>query len=169
MSRLHKILLVVFCVGILICGVGTGIAFNEFSSLAYGGEKMIGEVDMTTRDLDVEFEPGENPWSVYGYYGREGVSELILDEDVPENTVRFRVTYNSGRVEPKVDVWKEGQELNLYSIWHNTDEVALFMEVKDEVLKELKEGKISSYDAVGIESVEVLVNPVHEEDVRLIH
>lgn len=92
MSRLHKVLLGVFCSGILLCGVGVGIAFGDFSSLAYGGEKTIGDTRMVTEDFDAEIEPGENPWSIYGYFGRGGVSELTTDEEVPENTVRFRVT-----------------------------------------------------------------------------
>ena len=56
MSRLHKILLGVFCGGVLLCGIGTGIAFTEFSALEYGGVTYIGDEHMKTENLDVALE-----------------------------------------------------------------------------------------------------------------
>lgn len=59
MSRLHKRLIVVFCLGVLLCGVGAGVAFTEFSALTYGGRQILGDPDMRTENFDVEFEAGE--------------------------------------------------------------------------------------------------------------
>ena len=49
MSKFQKILLGVFCGGILLCGIGAGVAFTEFSSLTYGGEKLLGEGEFVTK------------------------------------------------------------------------------------------------------------------------
>ena len=52
MRNLHKALIAVFCSGVFITGIGTGISFSEFSSFAYSGRTMIGDVKMTTENLD---------------------------------------------------------------------------------------------------------------------
>lgn len=36
MSRLHKISIIVFCFGVLLCGIGAGVAFMEFGGYTYG-------------------------------------------------------------------------------------------------------------------------------------
>ena len=42
MTRLHKITIGIFCGGILLSGIGAGVAFGEFSGLAYGGAEVVG-------------------------------------------------------------------------------------------------------------------------------
>ena len=37
MRKIHVILLAVFTTGVLCGGIGTGIAFGEYSSMEYGG------------------------------------------------------------------------------------------------------------------------------------
>lgn len=166
MSRFHIILIGIFCVGVLLCGVGAGITFTEFSSLAYGGEHFVGETNMVTEDFDATIDLGQGQYTIRGYFGYEGMEEIGWDESVPENTVRYRVTYNADRIYPVLGS-NEDRELYLYGEWLPDDEMKLFMETKDVALQDLKEGKISSYRTAGIEKVEVLVNPVNKEDVRL--
>ena len=107
--------------------------------------------------------------------------DFQADESVPENTVRFQVSYNAARFTPQVqaavytnEYWDEDGEyvedeypvLELYGIWEHEDDLKLFMELKDIFLAELKEGKISSYqEPVYVESVEILYNPVNEDDI----
>jgi hypothetical protein len=43
MRKIHVILLAVFTTGVLCGGIGTGIAFGEYSSMEYGGTVMLGE------------------------------------------------------------------------------------------------------------------------------
>ena len=57
MKKIHKILLAIFCVGILLTGIGVGVVLTEFSALAYGGKEILGNTDMRTENFDVEFEP----------------------------------------------------------------------------------------------------------------
>ena len=57
MSRLHKISIIVFCLGVLLCGIGSGLIFTELDGLVYGGKHILGEPDMRTDESDVECEP----------------------------------------------------------------------------------------------------------------
>lgn len=176
MSRKHIITIVIFCVGVLLCGIGLGVACTEFGSLAYGGTEILGKTDMKTMDLDVEFEPGEAVWNIIGTRGwhhgyRGGVSDTDIrtDSSVPLNTVRFCVTYNAERVEPFAALDIDGSTIDFGWYWNELDEMALMMEAKDKVMQRLKEGSLVSFDVVEIEQVEVFVNPQNAEDVRIIY
>lgn len=172
MSRQHKITIVVFCVGILLCGIGAGITFTEFSSLTYGGMQILGDPEMVTKDFDVEFETEEDPWDIIGISGiyRYGNKDIQADSSVPANTVRFRVTYNTKRAEPFASLDLDDQRIYFGWSWVNAnDGMALFMEAKDVVLQNLREGKLVSVDAMELEKVDVFVNPKSADDVRMIY
>lgn len=167
MSRLHKRLIIIFCLGTLLCGVGAGVAFTEFSALTYGGRQLLGEPDFRTENFDVEFETGEEEQRVWCVGPCN--PEIRTDSAVPDNTVRFCVTYNADSVKPYT-YWskEEGIVLSWYRISYH-DETALMMEAKDLILQNLKEGKIVSFGVPGLEDVVVLVNAKSEKEVRLIH
>lgn len=176
MSRKHIIAIVIFCVGVLLCGIGTGVAVTEFGALTYGGTEILGKMDMKTVDLDVEFEPAEEAWNIIGtrglyrgYHGRVSETDIRTDSSVPLNTVRFCVTYNAERVEPFASLDIDSSMIDFDWYWNELDEMALIMEAKDKVMQRLKEGSLVSFDFVEIEQVEVLVNPQNVEDVRIIY
>ena len=56
MKKMHKILLAVFCAGVLLTGIGAGVLITEFSALSYGGKELLGKTDMRTENFDVKFE-----------------------------------------------------------------------------------------------------------------
>lgn len=179
MSRQHKITIVAFCIGILLCGVGVGVTFAEFSAFTYGGRHVLGETDMRTENYDVEFVPKKDR-QTYIVGARAaytaGLWEISTDAAIPLNTVRFCVTYNGKRMEPFVTLEEAvGEEttdrIEFSWIWKNgtDDEAAFMMEAKDLFLQNLKEGKIVTFDTVDVEDVTVLVNPKNAEDVRIIY
>lgn len=102
MRKIQKILIGVFIGGVLMGGIGTGIAFVEYSSFAYAGEKTIGGENLVTRQFDHTFDPARGritvdagwTWEEYGH------CQLIADESVPENVIRYEVTYNEKAVRP---------------------------------------------------------------------
>lgn len=172
MSRQHKILIGVFCLGVLLCGIGAGITFAEFGGFTYGGKYILGEQDMKTEDIDVAFIPREEGWTIIGaaYSYTAGMGKIQTDQSVPENTVRFHVTYNAKRVEPYACLNQKGDRIEFSWCWMDYyDDTALMMEAKDLVLSNLKEGKIVSFDTAVLEEVTVLVNPKNKEDVRIVH
>lgn len=178
MSRQHKIAIVIFCVGVLLCGIGAGVAFTEFGALSFGGRQILGETDMRTTEIDVAFVPKEDEKTLIvgarAAYAA-GIGQVCTDASVPPGTVRFQVTYNGKRVEPFADYEESSNEDTFDRIvfswyWRGTeDETALMMAAKDIVLQNLKEGKIVSLDTVDVEKVTVLVNPKNEDDVRIVY
>ena len=167
MSRRHKITIVIFCIGVLLCGIGAGIAFTEFSGLTYGGTQILGESEIVTKDLDVDFEQGKDVTKIVGIYNYGG-RNVETDSSVPVNTVRFRTTYNAKIVAPFAEM--DADEGRILFGYYRTDrqaDMALMMEAKDIVLQNLKEGRLVSFDAVEMEEVEVLVNPKCAESVRI--
>ena len=130
MRKIQKILIGVFVCGVLMGGVGTGIAFIEYSSFAYGGEKKVGEEHLVTRQLDHTFDPARGriavdaDWSWREY----GDCQILADPSVPEHVIRYEVTYNEKEVRPYLiyDEFEEDVEDGEES------EVAWDMEVDDE-------------------------------------
>ncbi len=163
MSKWQKILIIVFCAGMLLCGLGAGIFFTELSGLSYGGKQIIGETDIRTENFDVEFESGEGRQEVASYWR---VSNLQIDDSIPKNTVRFCVTYNARTITPFADWDKKNEQIFLSYYWHGTyDEIAYIMEAKDVVLQNLKEGTIVSFDELDLEEVTILVNSETVENI----
>ena len=208
--KIRIILAGIFVFGVLLGGVGTGIAFVEYSSFAYAGEKTMGEENLVTRHFDQPFDPAKGRVGVeVGWYGYgDGEGRMVADPSVPENLVRYEVTYNEKAVTPCVvfdefeeenqdwdeepehtgvqetdesqeaaevsegpaDAGSSGQEPPsgpqdrlqgrvLLRVRYTGNDFALWMEYKDDFLKELRERKIASYQQVTLADVTIKVNP----------
>lgn len=169
MSRPYKKFIAVFALGVLLTGVGTGVMFSELSTLSYGGEYILGKPDMCTDYIDVPFEAAEEPLDVnIPRWNRWGVSNIKEDSSVPENTVRFCVTYNTKRVEPTAYWDKDEKKIDFFCVWKDGGSEAEFMmEAKDIILQNLKNRKIVSVDIMDIDKVTVSVNPRSKESLQL--
>ncbi len=101
MRNVQKVLIGIFLSGVLLGGVGTGIAVAEFSSLNYGGRKTIGAENLVTKEMDFEI-PTDGRTVILGYRGYRGGWEgnLVEDPSVPDGVVRYEVTYNERLIEP---------------------------------------------------------------------
>lgn len=168
MKKYHTILIGIFAAGVLMTGIGAGVAFTEFSALTYGGKELIGETEMRTEVFDVEFEPAEERQFIGGWYDWEQ-TDVLTDVSVPENTVRFQVTYNEKQIVPHAYWAEDERTIYLHQRWiGEEDDMELIMEAKDIFLKNLKEGRLVSFDTKGMEEVTIWVNPANENDVRLV-
>lgn len=168
MSRLHKRLIVVFCIGVFLTGIGTGVTFTEFSSLTYGGRQMLGEPDMRTESFDVEYETDGGTCDVICGDAWK-MTAIQADAKVPRNTVRFKATYNADLISPKVFWNQEENEVIFSWNWNpNYDEAALMMEAKDLFLQNLKNGRVVSFESPGyLTEVTASVNPASLDDVQI--
>ena len=168
MKKYHIILIGIFAAGVLLTGIGAGVAFTEFSALTYGGKEIVGETEMRTEAFDVEFEPGDERQFIGGWYNW-AQTDILTDAGIPENTVRFRATYNGERIFPHA-VWEEenNQAALLWRWVSEEDDMELMMKAKDLFLENLKEGRIISFDTPGMEEVTVTVNPANKDDVHLV-
>lgn len=165
MRKIQKILIGTFLVGVLLGGIGTGIAVVEYSSISYAGERKLGEERLVTENFDYSFSPDEGKIKVERQWNwNRHYSAIEEDESVPADTVRYQVTYNEKTVRPRVGsyegrIWLEGD-------YENSD-FALWMENKDVILEDLKQGKIASYDVNYITDVKIKVNPETSEYIEL--
>lgn len=95
-SMIVKAAVAVFCAGVLLGGIGTGVAIAEYTSLEYTGEHILGEEKMKTENLDVTVVPKEGKKiRIYRNYRVNGVR---YGEDIPMDTIRYTVTYNPDMV-----------------------------------------------------------------------
>ena len=107
MRKIQKILSVIFLGGILLCGIGTGVALVEYSSLAYAGERLLGEENLVTREMDYTFIPGEEEVTIVDSYWEEEDCMIEADKEVPEGTIRYIITYNEKAVKPGLNFWED--------------------------------------------------------------
>ena len=168
MRKLQKVMTAVFLGGVLLGGIGTGIALVEYSSLSYGGECLIGEEHLVTENLDFRFEQ-DGRTLVVAYYGTPSVMNVEEDASVPPGIVRYQVTYNEKRVIPSLSFteWEEETQeqkpvylgyLTLMSHGCGSD-FGSFMENRDRILEDLRQKRISDYQETRITEVRVKVNP----------
>lgn len=162
---------IVFVIGILAGGIGTGIAFGEYSSLEYAGRVTLGE--MATETMDFVYTPVEGKKLMLAYCeGGDYARATLVEQDrtVPQDVIRYEVTYNRQAVAPylyyaqadasgNADAAADQAGVLYLRRRYIGNEFELFMENKDEILAQLKEGKLSSYQMAGITQIRVLVNP----------
>ena len=81
MRNIQKKLLGMFAGGVLLTGIGTGIALVEYSTLSYGGHKIIGEDNLVTDTFIYELEDiGNEVVLLEGFdYNASHVTEVIED------------------------------------------------------------------------------------------
>lgn len=227
MRRLHIALLSIFGTGVLLGGIGTGIAIGEYSGLTYRGEVLLGKENLVTEEFCYDFAPEEeNVVLSYCHWGDEKKNTLVVeDESVPEDKVCYVVTYNEEMVRPDLNGWKQvrsgdgwktleeddwteeaaevvtdqeqdgeitseavtdgtdaaeaaGEQeeagvealalaggkkqrrvvLSLENYWIG-DEFDVVMRNKDQILQDLKDKKLGSYEIATITDVEIRVNP----------
>lgn len=173
MRKITMITLVVFCTGVLLGGIGTGVAIGEYTSLEYTGEHILGGENLKQENMEITVVPVEGkkiyiqdeyPWM-----------NLVYDSSVPEHVIRYSVTYNPNLVNLKLR-YEENNERSYWDgdsdgeenreqgyVWlrhfYNGHEFDQFMKNKDNILKDLKQGKIGSYRLIEIEEIVVSVNP----------
>ena len=166
----RKILLAVLVTGVLLCGIGTGIAISEYSSFEYLGEKEIGGDTVQTDTFEETLYRGENDDTKVNVqsYGSDGQ----------------KMTLETSKTDIHIDK-EEYMEYDDYTAEHGTppnclyityyvnpvtvdqNEFTSFMNYKDEILQNLKEKRFYNYTYQTIQSVKVVVNPENKDVVEL--
>ena len=187
-NNYRKILLAVLVTGVLLCGIGTGIAISEYSSFEYLGEKEIGGDTVQTDTFEETLYRGENDDTKVNVqsYGSDGQKmTLETSKKVPKDQIQFVVEYNSENVQD-IHIGKdEYMEYDDYTAEDGTPQICLyvtyyvnpvtvdqneftsFMNYKDEILQNLKEKRFYNYTYQTIQSVKVVVNPENKDVVEL--
>lgn len=104
MRKKRIVLAAVFLAGALLGGIGAGLTVVEWSSLEYGGQKLLGSEHLVTEDFDFKLKEDGSKIVLGPSYETnrwlEGVGE---DPSVPEGVIRYRVTYNNTLITPRVE------------------------------------------------------------------
>lgn len=189
MRKIQKILLGGFLAGVLICGVGVGTAIGEYSSLNYLGERTLGEEKLVTENFDYTFDPELGAIRLHpSWYGGRETAGIETDASVPENVIRYEITYLPETIEPELIFRPRNVEESLteesepeetaaeettaeettnlriqgdllLETWYHGD-LGIWMEAKDQILADLKDGRIAGYQVPHIKEITIKVNPV---------
>lgn len=161
MRNITKVLLGIFFAGILLGGIGVGMAFVEYSSFEYLGEETIGGKEMKTDRLVFTVEEGAaKKIELDLRFFHEMSGPVVYDSSLPKNTIVCEITYNS-----ELRCFDSGSRTNKTTEYYYVDtmwignEFSLLMERKDEILKDLKDGKFRSYDWDDEITVKIKAHP----------
>lgn len=174
-NKLNGMLFAGLLVGVLLMGLGGGIAFAEYMGFDYE-DLSEGEHARVTDESSFTMEADE---CLLAY-----VDNLTFDESVPVGTVLIKTEYNPATVSVGLDVdtgstcgngrgagYGNGREcafaypsvtvINAYPCY-TTDGFELFMQHKDQILQGLKEGRVISYETDYYYRTSAVANPADE-------
>ncbi len=162
MRKLHMVLLGTFVTGVLLGGIGTGIAFGEYSEIEYGGKVSIGGENVVVKELDYAFTPSREERIVLTpcYRLEKNVDSLVVeDASIPVGVVRYRVSYNEKRVAPRLNFWDtEPEDGQWEDAWEEAESRAL------EAGREIPQKEEEPDRLAGEESAETATETAASED-----
>jgi hypothetical protein len=172
--------------GALLVGIGSGVAFAEYSSFEYIGNKGLDGIRKVDKEIVynvekedlVKEEDKEILWIDFADTLSQGYKcEIVEDESVQKNTLKIVGEYYA--YTDTVYQWVHNTKyvfedkskipcLQLGFNYYNTDKDVWF-EMKDEVLKDFKNRKIANYkEDSRIEKITIFVNPKSDFELRQI-
>lgn len=98
---LKKILIGIFMVGILCCGIGAGVMFQEYSSFKYMGEKKIGSNNIAEKTLTEDLYANKTKklnTSVIAYNHEDSKIKVKTSKNIPKDKVQIKVRYDADNV-----------------------------------------------------------------------
>ena len=163
-----KILLGVFLAGILLMGIGAGVAFGEYSAFTYGGEVVLGTENTEVETMECVIAMKEEKIIIANYTSKD--VNLVEDKTLKDGQVRVEVIANPKYISSymyfeKYDK-KDGDtqyisgydgEIQIHT-GRKIGDFELFMELKDDILHNLKNSVIKNYYLEAVKSVTVKAN-----------
>lgn len=167
MGKYRKLLAAILIGGVLLGGVGTGIALAEYASLEYTGQQNLTMGELVTKDFTLDIPAGctvEDPFCLDIYhYGNDNRFTIVEDASLALGTLTLQVTYSQDSVTPIISVDEMENVLSLFWEYHGPGDLAQLLALKDQVLADLKDRKISDYMHSYVEQITLTVNPVDRE------
>ena len=119
----RKILVGIFMAGIICCGIGAGVTFQEYSSFKYMGEKRIGSNKIAEKTLTENLYTDKTKklnTSFIAYNNENENIELKTSKSVPKDKIQIKVRYDADNVKVTINVTKydlakikEGQKADI--------------------------------------------------------
>lgn len=182
MFKKWVVLIACFFSGILICGLGVGIGFVEFSGMTYIGEQEIGEQIEETLIYVITDEA--DSYYIYSHFHIPPGQKIISDNSIPKDQIKIDVTYNSMLEKPYIydDYYHSHEETSIVTYDENGNEIfeddvensksicdiyisypdgamESLLKAKDIILEDLKNNRIGSYRVTDDFDVVVRCNP----------
>lgn len=165
MRKVHRIIIGMLVAGVLILGIGSGVAFAEFSSFQYGEEVVMEGSERFTKTITYKVpvqedkkELGIEPFEHWHY-------EIVEDENISKDEVQFVISYLSDHKNVKPTISEENVEFDekcayiVVDSGYDYNELRDVMRLKDYVLNDIQNKRINSYRMDGVEKVEIHVHP----------
>lgn len=165
--RFRICMIILILTGVLMGGIGAGIALAEFSELEYAGTVWLGSEKETERTLVYELsEQGADQLFCHAYMNMREQTVVEENRKVPLNEIWFEITYDPDYGEPVgenmgiyQDEFGDREEIHLWMIPNSQNELKEWMDAKDKILADLKENRISSYQYAPVICMKVQVHP----------
>ncbi len=179
MSYRNVLVSLLIC-GTILMGIGSGIAFAEYSSFSYSGHSNIIE-DETTEEYTVNIEKyiQEDSDEIYFTCFYLNDVEVMSDENVKDNEMVVDVKYSKAFGKPFIDdneihnYYGSGGGLNVIDIGFVHDrsysDLELMMKYKDLILSDIKNRVISDYDTNCITECIIKVSPANADKVKQLY
>ncbi|WP_298019153.1 hypothetical protein [uncultured Dysosmobacter sp.] len=160
----------ILCGGLLLVGVGAGVAFAEYSTFTYAGERVPEQAQLQSASFTAQVDPEAQQIVIGGYgtglYQLEETARIETSEDLEPGTLQFDFQYRS--IGPKLDLsWDReplGDSIRLY--WYNNEsELNLLLSCKDQLLADIRDHQIGDYAAVQLTDAVITVNPAGAEKI----
>lgn len=182
MRKIYKIIGGMLIIGTLVAGIGSGVAFAEYSTFEYGGETLLEGSSRFSKTLEYRVpaknidtaqteEPAEagdmasEQKEVLNISTDSYLYAITEDSSVPKNTVRFTVSYLTDETDVKPEVIENGSEETNGERYiyldcdYEYNDLHDIMRAKDLILSDLKNHKISDYQVDRVEKIEISINP----------
>lgn len=159
-NKLRMVMAGIFCIGVLMGGIGTGIAFSVFSSFAYQPIYPPEEIFQTEKfTYSIKPEDSERIWIGRGY----GELYYTIEENelLPEETIELSVTYNSEVCMPELITYTDDEKESWLRVRINYQgsNLSSFMKYKDIILEGIRNKELRDYQENYIKQVIIQVNP----------
>lgn len=165
-KKIRVIMAGIFCIGVLMGGLGTGIAFAELSGFAYQPVTASPETFLTeTFTYALSADEKEKIW-IRRYLG-DAIVKIREDGEFPEGQMEIGITYNTEACSIKfVDYRDAEDEIHLQFYLNSGGDFERLMKFKDDFLEGLRKKELRDYQVECIKSVEILINPQDRERIH---
>ena len=167
--RKNKWILSVLIVGLLLCGIGGGIMFVEFSGMDYAGEYVFQTDTPETKITEVSlqnFPEGKVHISTSLASVFPVKDRIRIDEKMEEGLIRVETVFDPENVRPVVELQpvfgqedQDSQDAMLWIDYYSRETLSTFFQLKDIILEDLKNSTLRSYRNVDVMDLTITVGP----------
>lgn len=161
-KKIRMIMAGVFCVGVLMGGLGTGIAFAELSNFAY--QPVVTPQEAYRTETFIYSLPEEKDKTIgIGRYFGGTICKMESRGDVAAGQAEIYITYNAQECSVEFTDYLDAEDhVRLRFYLDCGGDFEHFMKVKDGFLEGLRNRELRDYQTDYVKSVEVRVNPEDE-------